>query len=134
MSKDDPIMSKQLAITALELNKAHQTALKNYVQRLENELETLDELLVCFSMERTIMLALPSLSTQEGAQIADAMDMDDEPDIDVGGHIVIPGAHRPKALLSEHELLKNASMSSKISLLENTDKRRRLLHFMRKHE
>ncbi|KAF9222032.1 hypothetical protein BS17DRAFT_784332 [Gyrodon lividus] len=73
----------ELAQKAVEANKEHQHALKVYIKRLEAELETADKLL----------------------DAADVVDLDDEPDLDVGGFVVIPGSVRATAPISTKELL-----------------------------
>lgn len=67
---------------AVQANKDHQHALKVYTERLEAELQTVDKLL----------------------ETADAY-LDGEPDIDVGGSVLIPGSVRASGLLAPNELL-----------------------------
>lgn len=67
---------------AVQANKDHQHALKVYTERLEAELQTVDKLL----------------------ETADA-NLDGEPDIDVGGSILIPGSVKASGLLAPNELL-----------------------------
>ncbi|KAG1755990.1 hypothetical protein EDB19DRAFT_445855 [Suillus lakei] len=71
---------------AVQANKDHQHALKVYTERLEAELQTVDKLL----------------------ETADA-DLDGEPDIDVGGSVLIPGSVKASGLLTPNELLSEDS-------------------------
>ncbi|KAG1753764.1 uncharacterized protein EDB91DRAFT_1215164 [Suillus paluster] len=71
---------------AVQANKDHQHALKVYTERLEAELHTVDKLL----------------------ETADA-DLDGEPDIDVGGYVLIPGSVKASGLLTPNELLSENS-------------------------
>ncbi|KAG2077697.1 hypothetical protein BDR04DRAFT_563928 [Suillus decipiens] len=71
---------------AVQANKDHQHALKVYTERLEAELQTVDKLL----------------------ETADA-NLDGEPDIDVGGSILIPGSVKASGLLAPSELLSEDS-------------------------
>ncbi|KIJ70493.1 hypothetical protein HYDPIDRAFT_23596 [Hydnomerulius pinastri MD-312] len=74
---------RDLAQKAVQVNKEHQHALKVYAERLEAELETVEKLL----------------------EAADVVDLDDEPELDVGGSVFIPGSIRAVSLLSAKELL-----------------------------
>ncbi|KAG1780285.1 hypothetical protein EV702DRAFT_771758 [Suillus placidus] len=71
---------------AVQANKDHQHALKVYTERLEAELQTVDKLL----------------------ETADA-NLDGEPDIDVGGSVLIPGSVKASGLLAPGELLSEDS-------------------------
>ncbi|KAG0702362.1 hypothetical protein DFH29DRAFT_505758 [Suillus ampliporus] len=71
---------------AVQANRDHQHALKVYTERLEAELQTVDKLL----------------------ETADA-DLDGEPDIDVGGCVLIPGSVKASGLLTANELLSEDS-------------------------
>ncbi|KAG2339853.1 hypothetical protein BDR05DRAFT_938425 [Suillus weaverae] len=71
---------------AVQANKDHQHALKVYTERLEAELQTVDKLL----------------------ETADA-NLDGEPDIDVGGSVLIPGSVKASGLLTPSELLSEDS-------------------------
>ncbi|KAG2058951.1 hypothetical protein BDR06DRAFT_950204 [Suillus hirtellus] len=71
---------------AVLANKDHQHALKVYTERLEAELQTVDKLL----------------------EPADA-NLDGEPDIDVGGSIIIPGSVKASGLLTPSGLLSEDS-------------------------
>ncbi|KAG1874714.1 hypothetical protein DFJ58DRAFT_877886 [Suillus subalutaceus] len=71
---------------AIQANKDHQHALKVYTERLEAELQTVDKLL----------------------EPADA-NLDGEPDIDVGGSVLIPGSVKASGLLPPSELLSEDS-------------------------
>ncbi|KAG1892762.1 Homeodomain-like protein [Suillus subluteus] len=71
---------------AIQANKDHQHALKVYTERLEAELQTVDKLL----------------------EPADA-NLDGEPDIDVGGSVLIPGSVKASGLLAPSELLSEDS-------------------------
>ncbi|KAF8843148.1 hypothetical protein BDN67DRAFT_964789 [Paxillus ammoniavirescens] len=79
--------TRELAQKAIEANKEHQHALKVYTKRLEVELETADKLL----------------------DAIDVAELDDEPDLDVGGSVVIPGCVRVSAPISTKELLSPGS-------------------------
>ncbi|OJA09929.1 hypothetical protein AZE42_04876 [Rhizopogon vesiculosus] len=71
---------------AIRANKDHQHALKVYTERLEAELQTVDKLL----------------------ETAD-VDLDDEPDIDVGGCVLVSGSAKASGLLMPSELLSEDS-------------------------
>ncbi|OAX39173.1 hypothetical protein K503DRAFT_106227 [Rhizopogon vinicolor AM-OR11-026] len=71
---------------AIRANKDHQHALKVYTERLEAELQTVDKLL----------------------ETAD-VDLDDEPDIDVGGCVLVSGSVKASGLLMPSELLSEDS-------------------------
>ncbi|KIK95648.1 hypothetical protein PAXRUDRAFT_368727 [Paxillus rubicundulus Ve08.2h10] len=72
---------------AIEANKEHQHALKVYTKRLEAELETINKLI----------------------DAVDVAELDDEPDLDVGGSVVIPGCVRASAPIAAKELLSPGS-------------------------
>lgn len=77
---------KELTQEVLQANKDHQYALKVYTEKLEAELEAVDKLLV----------SLPSRTYTRGGHIlmsqAAAEAPDDEPGVDVGGHLELTGA------------------------------------------
>ncbi|KAF8450309.1 hypothetical protein L210DRAFT_3684140 [Boletus edulis BED1] len=74
----------ELGQRTLQANKKHTDALKTYIQELEAELETLDRLIV---------------------RRRDDVDNIDEPDLDIGSSVIIPGSVRATAPITTKELL-----------------------------
>ncbi|GJE84916.1 snRNA-activating protein complex subunit 4 [Phanerochaete sordida] len=89
-SSSTPPTAKDLTQEALQANKDHQYALKVYTERLEAELEAVDKLL------------------------AAAEAPDDEPEVDVGGHLEMSGAVKaagpipPEIAFEDHPFAEDA--------------------------
>jgi len=93
-----PYSIKDIAQKVIQTNKDHQHALKVYTERLEAELQTVDRLLVCVfssTLERCVILQMS----------ADIADQEDEPELDVGGFVIVPGAKRAVSAIPVTELL-----------------------------
>ncbi|KAF8558784.1 hypothetical protein OG21DRAFT_1454685 [Imleria badia] len=97
----------ELGQRTLQANKEHADALKTYTQKLEAELETLDKLIV---------------------RRRDAVDTNDESDLDVGCSVTIPGCVRASAPITTKELL-----SLEFPFHEDALKRRRYQSFSEVH-
>lgn len=87
---------------SIQANKEHQAALKTYTERLETELEELDKLLVATSTYPGSFFSRADASLLQGA--AEVND-DEEPDLEVGGYVSVPGSTRAAAPISMNELL-----------------------------
>lgn len=85
-SPSTPLTVRERTQEVLQANKDHQYALKVYTERLEAELEAVNKLLVCF-LSQTNLRGLHDLLCQAAAEAPD-----DEPDVDVGGHLELAGA------------------------------------------
>ncbi|EGO01660.1 hypothetical protein SERLA73DRAFT_158888 [Serpula lacrymans var. lacrymans S7.3] len=97
---------RTLAQNAVQANKDHQHALKIYTERLEAELETVDKLL----------------------DAVDTADQNEEPELDVGGFVLVPGSVKPIGLIAP------ADLSSQDSpFYEDAARRTRYLNFTEMH-
>jgi hypothetical protein len=98
-----PLLTHSLtesAQRAIRASKDHQYALKLYTERLEAELQTVDKLLVCYSLIQSFQCRY--FIAQKAA---DYLVQDDEPELDGGGFILVPGSKKAVGLLRSAELI-----------------------------
>src|ERR1700731_3191668 len=93
---------KELTQTAIQANKNHQSALKAHIELLEAELRHVDKLLVATSFP--LFLARPN-THNPAPNCVDAAEEEGEPELDVGGYVLVPGALRATTLVSSRDLV-----------------------------
>jgi hypothetical protein len=92
--------AKEHVQRSIQANKDHQAALKTYTERLEAELAVLDRFVVRFDDTYFSEILVRPIH-----QAAADVNEDDEPDLDVGGFISVPGSARATVPVPSNEFL-----------------------------